>query len=175
MKKSKTHPLKQVIEELGTSVMRFEKEVGAGTSSLSAVIRRNSAISDEVVAKITTRYPFISKKFLETGEGEVFLPTGRRTPERSERSDMPERTDWKEDKDFKMPTAQELQGFGGTGNLQEKDVVYGAVMRMHKVMLETPMVVILSNFDLSLSNMKSTMINYNARLTRIERELNIVY
>lgn len=65
--------LKDLIKELDTNVYQFEAEIGVKRGRVSAAIERDSDTKVELVEKIVKRYPQVSKDWLMTGKGDMFL------------------------------------------------------------------------------------------------------
>jgi plasmid maintenance system antidote protein VapI len=65
--------LKDLSAALGLSVNAFEAAIGAKTSTISVAIRRQSRIKEETIEKILKTFPQVSKQWLLTGEGDMFL------------------------------------------------------------------------------------------------------
>lgn len=65
--------LKQLIPHLAQSVTEFEKEIGAGNGAVGKAWRDDNNLSDGLTRKILKRYSNVNEKWLETGEGEMFV------------------------------------------------------------------------------------------------------
>lgn len=70
-----THRYKQVADALQLSINQFEKEIGVKQSRISKAVQRNADISEDIVLRITTKYPNINRVWLLTGIGEMFTTT----------------------------------------------------------------------------------------------------
>lgn len=70
------HILKQLIPQVATSVMEFEKEIGVGNGTIGNAWKDNSKLTDNLIRKILKRYPRVSEHWLETGEGEMIRKNG---------------------------------------------------------------------------------------------------
>ena len=68
------HRLERVIKWAGLSVNSFALNIGLKRSeNLYQIKKGNNGISRDLAALITTKYPTISKGWLLTGEGEMFI------------------------------------------------------------------------------------------------------
>ena len=65
--------LKDLIAELKTNVSKFERDIKTGASTVSKAIERQSELKLDIVEKIVKAFPQVNKKWLESGEGEIFL------------------------------------------------------------------------------------------------------
>jgi phage repressor protein C with HTH and peptisase S24 domain len=65
--------LKDLIESLGMSISAFERAIGVGSSAISKAIARESGIKSDTIDKISKTFPNVSREWLETGEGDMFV------------------------------------------------------------------------------------------------------
>jgi hypothetical protein len=65
--------LKSLIDELGMSISRFEKEIAAGSSSIQKAIKEERSIGVDRVNLIIKRFPEVNAGWLISGQGEMFL------------------------------------------------------------------------------------------------------
>ena len=72
----KTLIIKDLIPKLANSIAEFEKEIGAGNGAIAKAWSRDIDLSDGLIRKILKRYPKVSERWLETGEGEMFAVNG---------------------------------------------------------------------------------------------------
>ena len=70
---AKTFILVDLMSELGFKPAAFERETGISNGLINKNIRENRDISADMIEKIVRRYPLVNKKWLETGQGDVFL------------------------------------------------------------------------------------------------------
>lgn len=64
-----------LLDKLGVSVLVFEKKIGVKPSLIAKAIQRNSKLKDDTIDKIISAYPSVNRKWIETGEGDIFTPT----------------------------------------------------------------------------------------------------
>lgn len=69
----KPHHITALIDYLKLNVSKFEREVGAGASTISKAIDRNTTLGFGTIRKILDKYPNVNKEWLETGEGKMLL------------------------------------------------------------------------------------------------------
>ena len=68
------HRLERVIKWTGLSVNSFALNIGLKRSeNLYQIKKGNNGISRDLATLITTKYPSVSKAWLLTGEGEMFV------------------------------------------------------------------------------------------------------
>lgn len=65
--------LNDLILSLGLNVTQFEQAIGVNYSRIATAIRRKTYIKQDVADKIIKVFPNVSKQWLETGEGEMFI------------------------------------------------------------------------------------------------------
>lgn len=75
--------LNGLIEKLGYTISRFEKEIGVSPSRLDKAIRRDSKLNFDIVHKILERFPEVNKDWLITGQGDML--TEPQTPAKGEK------------------------------------------------------------------------------------------
>lgn len=79
---TKTVDTKTIYEQLlkakHTTAYALEKAANLGNKTVTAAIRRNTAISVETAKKIHSVYPDVSIDWLRTGEGDMIVPTSKR-------------------------------------------------------------------------------------------------
>lgn len=64
--------LSELLQELEWTVNRFEKEIGVKQSRIAKAIGNNSLIKDDLIEKISKRFPNINQNWLQTGKGAIF-------------------------------------------------------------------------------------------------------
>lgn len=71
------HYLNDLLDKLNLSINAFEKEIGAGTGTISKIINgtEERELSIKTIRKIVARYPELSPSWLQTGEGPMLLTT----------------------------------------------------------------------------------------------------
>lgn len=68
--------LKDLITALDLeTAYQLEQEIKVSNSRISKAINRNSRITGDIILAITGRYPNVSRQWLETGSGDMFIPT----------------------------------------------------------------------------------------------------
>lgn len=74
---NKRHYLNDLLDYLNMSINAFEKEIGAGTGTISKVVNgtEDRELSIKTIRKIIAKYPDINQSWLQTGEGSMFLTT----------------------------------------------------------------------------------------------------
>lgn len=65
--------IKELIDALGLSILAFEKKIGVGQSTIQAAIRRQSGLKEDTIQKIIKTFPTVSRHWLMTGEGSMFV------------------------------------------------------------------------------------------------------
>ncbi len=65
--------LKDLMYKLGVKAYRFESEIKASNGAVSKILDSDKDISHNLIEKILKRYPDVSREWLETGEGEMFV------------------------------------------------------------------------------------------------------
>ena len=65
--------LNNLIAALKTNVSKFERDIDTGASTISKAISRNSELKLDIVEKIVHAYPSVSRDWLLTGEGSMFV------------------------------------------------------------------------------------------------------
>lgn len=68
--------LQHLIDALNTTYYSFEKEIGERRMLIQNTIKRNSRLRPSTINKIIKTYPNVSRKWLLSGEGDIFLPDG---------------------------------------------------------------------------------------------------
>lgn len=63
--------LKMLADEKKTTISALEKKIGVSNGTLDKIIKRNSKISSDILARILIQYPDINAKWLITGKGEM--------------------------------------------------------------------------------------------------------
>jgi len=63
--------VKQIVDYKETSIMGFEKKIGAGNNSIGLGIKRNSNLSGNLLIKIINYYSDINPEWLLTGKGKM--------------------------------------------------------------------------------------------------------
>jgi hypothetical protein len=72
--------LKQLIPKVASSIAEFEKEIKAGNGAIGKAWKEDNELSDGLIRKILKRYSKVNEKWLETGEGSMFLPDHQINP-----------------------------------------------------------------------------------------------
>lgn len=75
-----SHYLSRLVAELGVSVNRFEKEIGAGQGTVSKVINDKEGkkyLSNTTIQKIVDRYPIVNIDWVRSSgkRGDMFMTT----------------------------------------------------------------------------------------------------
>lgn len=78
METQEIHRYKELADALELSINQFEKEIGVKQSRISKAVQRNAEISEDIVLRITTRYPDVNRGWLLTGDGSMFLSKGHK-------------------------------------------------------------------------------------------------
>lgn len=65
--------LRQFIEFLGLTIRQFERETGVSDGQISKLLRLNTSIQTNTLAKIKDSFPQLSIDWLLTGKGEMIL------------------------------------------------------------------------------------------------------
>lgn len=71
MKQTISERIKQYIDYKGFSIMRFEKQIGAGNNSIGTSIKRNTNLTGDLLSKILNTFQDINTEWLLTGRGEM--------------------------------------------------------------------------------------------------------
>lgn len=64
----------------GVKVSKLEIEFGLSNGRISKAIDRDSEIKPEIIDKIVSKFPHLSKMWLETGEGDMYNKVGTEKP-----------------------------------------------------------------------------------------------
>jgi len=78
---AKANILKPLLEKMRYSIHEFEKEIGVKRSRLDNAIRRNSDLNSEIINLIVAKFPTISRNYLLTEEGEMFITNTNKIPQ----------------------------------------------------------------------------------------------
>lgn len=70
------HRYQLLADALGYSVNRLETEAEISKTAIGKAIRRDSKVTADIADKIVLKFPHVSKRWLITGEGEMFLQEG---------------------------------------------------------------------------------------------------
>lgn len=71
MEQTISERIKQYIDYKGFSIMRFEKQIGAGNNSIGTSIKRNTNLTGDLLSKILNTFQDINTEWLITGKGEM--------------------------------------------------------------------------------------------------------
>lgn len=63
--------LPELIKSLGLNNYLFEQEIKAANGSIANLIKKEADISENLILKITLRYPEVSPHWLRTGKGKM--------------------------------------------------------------------------------------------------------
>lgn len=80
--KTQDRLLQFIKDHLNISITGFEKSIDAGPSTIDKYLKKDkdSFPSDELWEKITKKYPTLNKKWLQTGDGDMFGRVIKNTP-----------------------------------------------------------------------------------------------
>lgn len=97
--------LKQIIDNEGLSIRKFEEKISCTQGIITKCIRANTDISSKVISSIIRNFPQYSARWLLTGEGEMLLAESVNksvnTNEKCKQTDMEEKMECEKERFYR--------------------------------------------------------------------------